>query len=202
MMELNQIIEQLKKMLSPRRFNHSLEVMKSSIRLAEKYGEDVEKAALAGLVHDCAKDMERNAILPACEKYGIIVDEIAASRPELLHGQVGAHMAKELFGIDCPGILAAIADHTMGRPGMDKLSSIVFIADYIEDTRDFDEVDIIRAAAEESLEKAIVAGIDSTIRHILAKGRMLHPQTVATRNWALKQLDEMQTGQKAQEGRQ
>lgn len=191
MMELNQIIEQLKKMLTPRRFNHSLEVMKSSIRLAEKYGGDVEKAALAGLVHDCAKNMDRDAILPACEKYGIMVDEITASKPDLLHGQIGAHVAKELFGIDCPEVLAAIADHTMGRPGMDKLSSIVFIADYIEDTRDFDEVDLIRAAAEESLEKAILAGIDSTIRHILAKGGMLHPQTVATRNWALKQLSEM-----------
>jgi predicted HD superfamily hydrolase involved in NAD metabolism len=191
MMELNEIIKKLEGMLSPRRFNHSLEVMKSSIRLAEKYGEDVEKAALAGLVHDCAKNLDKDAIMSACKKYGIIVDEISAAWPQLLHGQIGAYMAEELFGIDCPRILAAIADHTMGRPGMDKLSSIVFIADYIEDSRDFEEVDIIRKAAEESLEKAIVAGIDSTIRHILVKGRMLHPQTIATRNWALKQLNEL-----------
>jgi predicted HD superfamily hydrolase involved in NAD metabolism len=194
MMELNEIIKRLEKMLPAGRFNHSLEVMKSSIRLAEKYGEDVEKAALAGLVHDCAKNLGKDDILNACRKYGIIVDEITSSAPALLHGQVGAHVAQELFGIDDPEILDAIADHTMGRPGMNKLSSIVFIADYIEDTRDFDEVDIIRAAAEESLEKAIVAGIDSTIRHILIKGRMLHPQTIATRNWALKQLSKLKTG--------
>lgn len=195
-MELNEIIKRLEKMLTAGRFNHSLGVMKSSIWLAEKYGEDLEKAALAGLVHDCAKNLEKDAILPACKKYGIIVDDITASRPELLHGQIGAHMAQELFGIECPGILAAIADHTMGRPGMDKLSSIVFVADYIEAGRNFIEVDIIRKAAEESLEKAIVAGIDSTIRHILTRGRMLHPQTVATRNWALKQLNEPEMGER------
>ncbi len=189
-MELNEIIKKLEIILSPGRFNHSLEVMKASIRLAEKYGEDAEKAALAGLVHDCAKDMRKDDILPACKKYGIIVDEITASRPELLHGQIGSHMAAELFGIECPGILAAIADHTMGRPGMDKLSSIVFIADYIEDSRDYKGVDVIREAAKESLEKAIVAGIDNTIRHILDKGRFLHSQTVATRNWALRRLKE------------
>lgn len=196
MMELNEIIKKLEETLSPRRFNHSLEVMKSSIRLAEKYGEDVEKAALAGLVHDCAKNLDKDAILAACKKYGIIVDEISERWPRLLHGQIGAHVAEDLFGIECPRILAAIADHTMGKPGMDRLSSIVFVADYIEESRDFDEIDIIRAAAEESLERAIVAGLDSTIRHILKKGRMLHPQTIATRNWALRQLNEM----KQQEG--
>lgn len=188
MMELNEIIKKLEQILTAGRLNHSLEVMKASIRLAEKYGEDVEKAALAGLVHDCAKNMRKDAILPACKKYGIIVDEITATRPELLHGQIGAHMAAEMFGIECPGILAAIADHTMGRPGMDKLSSIIFIADYIEDSRDYEGVEAIREAAGESMEKAIVAGIDSTIRHILNKGHLLHPQTVATRNWALEQL--------------
>lgn len=191
MMELNEIIKELEKMLSARRFNHSLKVMEASIRLAEKYGEDAEMAALAGLVHDCAKDLKKDAILPACKKYGIIVDEITSSQPVLLHGQIGAHMARELFGIECHRILDAIADHTMGRPGMDKLSSIVFIADYIEDCRDYEGVDKIREAARESLEKAIVAGVDNTITHILAKGRLLHPQTVATRNWALQQLNEL-----------
>lgn len=189
MMELSEIIKKLEKMLSAGRFNHSLKVMEASIRLAEKYGEDVEKAALAGLVHDCAKDLKRDTILPTCRKYGIIIDDITGRQLELLHGQIGSHMAREVFGIECPRILDAIAEHTMGRPGMDKLSSIVFIADYIEAGRDYDGVDEIRKAADESLEKAIVAGIDNTIRHILAKGRLLHPQTVATRNWALRQLE-------------
>ncbi len=188
MTDLNKMINTLENMLSPRRFNHSIKVMEASIRLAEKYGANVEKAAIAGLVHDCAKDMKKDTIIPACSKYGIIVDDITKAQPQLLHGQIGSFMARELFGIECPQMLAAIADHTMGRPGMDKLSSIVFVADYIEDCRDYEGVEEIRKVAADSLEKAIVAGIDSTIRYILLKGRLLHPQTVATRNWAIKQL--------------
>jgi len=188
MKDLNEMISILKKMLSPYRFSHSVRTMEASIRLAEKYDGDTEKAAIAGLVHDCAKDMEKSAILPACKKYGIVVDDITKMQPKLLHGQIGAHLARELFGIECPQILAAIADHTMGRPGMDKLSTIVFVADYIEDMRNFEGVDEIRKAADESLEKAVLAGIDTTIRHVVDKGFLLHPQTVATRNWALMQL--------------
>lgn len=188
MTELNEMIRILKELLTPHRFNHSVKVMEAGIRLAERYGGDVEKAAIAGLVHDCAKDIKKDAIIPACKKYGIIVDDITKTQPQLLHGQIGSHMARELFGIECPQILAAIADHTMGRPGMDKLSTIVFVADYIEDLRDYEGVEEIRRAADESLEKAVVVGIDTTIRYILAKRRLLHPQTVATRNWALMQL--------------
>ena len=77
----------------------------------------------------------------------------------------------------------------MGSEGMDKLCSVIFIADYIEAGRNYPGVEKIRTAAEESLEKAIVAGIDNTIVHILKKGGLLHPQTIATRNWALKQSE-------------
>lgn len=188
-MNLEQMMAKLQKMLSVKKYAHSLKVMEASIKLADKYGEDVEKAAIAGLLHDCAKDIEADVIFDLCEKYGIIVDEIMKEQPVLLHGLVGSFLARDLFGIDCPRILAAIAGHTMGRAGMDKLCSIIFVADYIEDGRNYAGVDKIREAAGESLEKAIVAGIDNTIAYILEKGRMLHPLTVATRNWALKQLD-------------
>lgn len=198
MIPINEMKQILSNMLTPLRYSHSLKVMEASIRLAGKYGADTEKAAIAGLVHDCAKDMKKDTIIPACEKYGIIIDDIEKEQPHLLHGKIGAHMAKELFDIQCPEILAAIADHTMGRPGMDKLSSIVFVADYIEESRDFEGVDKIRKAAEESLEKAIVTGIDGTIWHILVRGQLLHPQTVDTRNWALRQLSLMKKDAEAE----
>jgi len=190
MMTINEITAQLKKMLSPRRFEHSLKVMEASVKLAEKYGEDVEKAALAGLVHDCAKNLKPEDVLILCDKYGIIVDDIMKKDTALLHGMVGSHLARELFGIEDPRILAAIADHTMGRAGMDTLGKIIFVADYIEETRDFEGVEEIREAAGESLEKAILKGTDATILHVLKKGGLLHPQTVTTRNWALEEVRE------------
>lgn len=194
MLKLDEMTKELQQMLTPARFRHSINTMETCIRLAEKYGADVDKAAIAGLIHDCAKDVDKDAVLPMCEKYGIIVDEIMRSQPKLLHGDIGAHMAKELFGVDDPQILAAVADHTLGRPGMDVISSIVFIADYIEPGREFEGVGEIRRAAEESLEKAIVVGINSTIRHVLRKGQLLHPRSVMTRNWALQKLKEKEQG--------
>ncbi|MEN6316022.1 MAG: bis(5'-nucleosyl)-tetraphosphatase (symmetrical) YqeK [Clostridiaceae bacterium] len=185
-MSIDEIKEKLQQMLSPKRFAHSVHVMEASRMLAEKYGEDLEKATLAGLIHDCARDLGKAETIVLCSKYGIVVDDIMRCQPELLHGKVGAYLARDVFGVECPRVLAAVSEHTMGKEGMDKLCSIIFIADYIEAGRVYPGVEIIRKAAEESLEKAIVAGLDNTIGYILAKGNLLHPQTVATRNWALK----------------
>ena len=77
MLGLDEMIKKLQQILTPKRFRHSMNTMEECIRLAEKYDVDVEKAAIAGLIHDCAKDLDKDAVLPICEKYGIIVDEIA-----------------------------------------------------------------------------------------------------------------------------
>lgn len=156
--------------------------------LAQKYGEDVGKAELAGLIHDCAKDLDKSATFALCKKYDIMVDSVMEKQPEVIHGKVGAFLARDLFGVECPEILAAVSDHTLGREDMDRLSSIVFVADYIEAGRVYPGVDAIRKASEISLEDGIVAGVDNTIEYILKKGGLLHPQIVLTRNWALLQL--------------
>lgn len=193
-MSIDGIKRKLQGMLSQRRFTHSVNVMEAAEQLAHKYGGDVEKAALAGLIHDCAKDLTPNVTFDLCDKYDIIVDKIMRKEPGLLHGMVGSYLARDVFGIDCPDVLSAIADHTMGRPGMDKLSRIIFIADYIEPGRDYPGIERIAEAAQESLEKAIVAGIDCTIADILQKGKLLHPNTVGTRNWALDLLESGEGG--------
>lgn len=187
-MSIDEIKEKLEKVLTPKRFEHSIHVMEAARMLAERFGEDVDRAELAGLIHDCARDMKKGDTLELCCKYGIAPDDIMKDQPELLHGPVGSHLAKELFGVEDSRVLAAVADHTMGCEGMDKLCRIVFIADYIEAGRSYPGVESIRKAAEESLEKAIVAGLDNTIGFIVSKGGLLHPQTINTRNWALELL--------------
>ena len=188
MMNIDEIKSRLQTMLSQKRFNHSIHVMEASRMLAEKYGEDIGKAELAGLIHDCARDLAKSATFALCKKYDIIVDSIMQKRPEILHGMVGSYLAKDLFEVDCRSVLDAVANHTMGCENMNKLSSIVFIADYIEAGRSYEGVEKIRKAAESSLEEAIVAGVDSTIEDNLRKGKLLHPQIVLARNWALEQL--------------
>ena len=188
MNSIDEIRDKLKRTLSPKRFDHSIHVMETSRELAEKYGAEIEEAILAGLIHDCARDLENTDTFALCRKYGIKADPIMQKQPQLLHGIIGSFLARDLFEIDCPRVLTAVAEHTMGKEGMDKLSCIVFIADYIEAGRNYPGVEKIRKAADESLEKAVVAGLDNTIGFILEKRGLLHPQTVATRNWALEQI--------------
>lgn len=187
-MTIDEIKEKLKLVLTPKRYTHSLNVMSTSIELAQKYGADAEKAGLAGLLHDCARDLKKDDLLALCEKYGIITDEITHEYPALLHGQLGACLARELYGAEDQEVLEAIACHTMGRSGMRIISRIVFLADYIEPGRHFPGVENIRLAAEESIEKAMLMGIDNTILFIVENGQPLHPDTVITRNWVLAEL--------------
>jgi len=184
-MPIEEIRKRLRQMLSEKRYSHSLGVMEASKRLAAKYGADVEKAELAGLIHDCARDLTVDETFSYCGKYNIKIDDFLKKNPQLLHGMVGAHLARDIFSVRASDVLAAVENHTMGREGMDKLSSIVFVSDYIEDGRNFPGVEEIRRIAEVSLEKAIVACLDCTISYLVRKGMAIHPQTVITRNWAI-----------------
>ena len=185
-MNLEEKQKKLKLVLKPKRFIHSVNVMNVSVELAGKYGVDKDEAALAGLLHDCARDCSKEELLGYCTQYCIIPDDVLLLQPELLHGRVGAFLARDVYCVDSPQVLEAISSHTMGSPGMDMLACIVFLADYIEPARSFPGVEAIREEAFKDLKKAMLIGIEGTISSILAKGSLLHPDTVATRNWLIK----------------
>lgn len=182
---LQDIQAKLEKRLKPKRFIHSVNTMRTSVELAERYGADTDEAALAGLLHDCARDLSKTKLLTLCDKYGIVPDEVLKRQPGLLHGKIGACIARDDFGIASPQILEAISSHTMGSPGMSLLASIIFLADYIEPARTFPGVDAIREEAFKDLKRAMLIGIDGTISTIIDKGVLLHPDTVMTRNWLI-----------------
>lgn len=189
-MNIEKIKIKLKDALKPKRYAHSIGVMESGIKLAEKYGADIHEAALAGLLHDCARDLDDDEAFRLCSHYGIEIDEISRQQPELLHGRLGAMLAGDCYEVRSEQVLDAIAVHTMGRPGMALLEKIIFLADYIEPGRNFPEVEEIRLAAEDDLEKALLLAMDSTLKYILKKNRLIHPDTIATRNWLLRICNE------------
>lgn len=184
--KLTDILKKLELTLKPKRFIHSVNVMYVSVELAERYGADKDEAALAGLLHDCARDCSNEELLDYCIKYGITPDDVLLLQPQLLHGKIGACLAHDKYCVEFPRVLEAIKSHTMGTPGMDLLACIVFLADYIEPARIFPGVEAIRKEAFKDLQKAMLTGIDGTISSILEKGKLLHPDTVATRNWLIK----------------
>ena len=170
------IIKKLQKALSQRRFIHTRGVAEESVRLARVHGADEKKAYIAGLLHDCAKDIPNKEKIELCKKYGVEIDKVLAEQPDLLHQFLGAELAKNLYGIADKEILDAIRYHTTGRPDMGMLEKIVYLADFFEPSRRFYEGrDEIKALAYKDLDKAVAFSLKHTIDYNENKKRLIHP---------------------------
>lgn len=182
----DEMIKYLKENLKEKRFNHSINVRDTAVKLAKIYGEDIEKAKIAGLVHDCAKNMSNEEILDISKKNGYNIDEVCENMPSILHGYVGAYVAKNIMKIENNDILNAITYHTTGKKNMTLLEKIIYISDYIEPLREFPEVDQLREVAyNEGINKALILSFNNTIKYIVSKGQLLHKDTVDARNYIL-----------------
>lgn len=161
------IRKKLKSSLDLRRFEHSLSVSYICIALAMRYGYNLEKAELAGLLHDCAKQYDDTVILNKCAKYNISITESEKMAPGILHAKLGAFMAMHKFHINDNDIVSAILSHTTGKPGMSLLEQIVFVADYIEPRRDKAPfLSKIRKIAFEDLDKATYLIMENTLNYL------------------------------------
>jgi predicted HD superfamily hydrolase involved in NAD metabolism len=181
-MTIDEMKNKLQAVLKPKRYTHSINVMETAGKLAEKYGIDMEKAALAGLLHDCARDIKGEKVFELCDEFGIKVDYIGIKQPELLHGAIGSKLAVTEYGIDDTEILDAICYHTTGCENMSLLSKIVFMADYIEPGRTFPGANDARKLAYKDIDSAMVMALDKTIKYVIDRGALIHPNTVNARN--------------------
>ncbi|MDF2524347.1 MAG: metal dependent phosphohydrolase [Clostridiales bacterium] len=174
--------EKLEKTLNFKRFVHSVNVMKTAVDLAHNYDIDADKAAVAGLLHDCARDVKGEKVFELCTRFGIKVDYITKSQPELLHGPIGAYLAKTEYQVEDPEIIGAIRCHTTGCEKMTILDKIIFIADYIEPNRNFPGIYEIRKEAYSDINRALVFALNRTIKFVMTKGALIHPDTINARN--------------------
>lgn len=180
-MNRKQIIEAVKAQMPERRWTHTLGVMETAVKLAKQYGADPVKAELAAILHDVCKFWAIPDQARTIRDNGLQLDVLDYDK-ELWHAHAGAFVAKMEFGIEDEEVLDAIRYHTSGRENMALLDKIVCLADYMEPGRDFPGVHNIRELAEHSLEKALVAGFDSTIGFLLSKNKRIYPLTIAARN--------------------
>lgn len=178
-MTTEQMKEKLGGMLTDHRFTHSLGVMETAEKMARLFHADVQKAQTAGLLHDCAKQIDRETQLAMCDEMGVALDEIKRENTALLHAELGAKLAETEFGITDHEILGAIKYHTLGRANMTVLEKILYLADIIEPNRkEFEGLKELRALCEKNLDEALLYGLELTIAHIGRKGRILHTQTM------------------------
>ncbi len=186
MADRSMIIARLQQTLDKERFEHSLRAEIVALSLAKKWRVSDSLASTAALLHDCARRWDRPQLLRQAKRMGIAVDPVSRLEPKLLHAELGARLAKKEFGIGSAAVLNAIRRHTIGCEGMSKLDKIIYLADHIEEGRDFGGVKRVRRLAFRDLDKAIVASASNTIAYLLEKGLPIHAGTVATRNYYLK----------------
>ena len=181
----NLTLEQLRPIalsfLKHKRIPHVLGTEQEAIRLAERYSADVEKARRAALLHDCTKKLEMEEQLALCKQYGIELDELEQVALKLLHSKTGAAIARNVFGVD-DELYSAIWYHTTGRANMTLMEKIIYLADYIEPTRDFPDVDVLRKACYEDLDKGLLLGLEMSIEEMQRMGNPVHHATVEARD--------------------
>ena len=167
--------------LKHKRIPHVLGTEQEAIRLAERYGADVEKARRAALLHDCTKKLDMEEQLALCRRYGIQLDELEQKALKLLHSKTGAAIARDVFGVD-DDIYSAIWYHTTGHAGMTKLEKIIYLAVYIEPSRDFPGVDKLRKVCYEDLDRGLLMGLEMTIEEMTSMGNPVHHATIEARD--------------------
>lgn len=186
---IEDIQEKLRKKLKKGRYIHTLGVEYTSVCLAMKYGANLEAAELAGLLHDCAKELPGKKLIQICRLKGEKVSKMEYQNPFLLHGKAGACLAKDKFGVDDEDILNAIRYHTTGRPKMTLIEKIVFVADYIEPNRKkADNLTELRQMAFENLDEAVLAILEQTLDYLNESGKEIDRHTVITRDYYKKLL--------------
>ncbi len=182
-MDIELIKVRLRKMMSKERFEHSINVSQVARKLALKYNHsEVAKAEVAGLLHDCAKDLDYNILEKMRIEYNIKNDEIIQKIPKLLHPLVGAAIAEKEFNIQDPAILKAIRSHSTGAPRMSLLDKIIYLSDKIEPLRNNEGVEEARKIAEFSLDRAVLKVLDMGLLYLINKGFLIHPVTIEARN--------------------
>lgn len=168
--------------LTEKRVAHVLGCENEAVSLANCWGEDPERAAVAGILHDITKKLSAEEQLKLCEKYGIINDAAEVANPKLLHAKTGAAFARELFGIE-DDIYGAIRWHTTGKPDMTLLEKIIYLADFVEPTRDFPGVEELRELCFEDIDEAMAKGLEMSLEFIRSGGAEPYKDSVEACEW-------------------
>ena len=169
-------------LLRCKRVPHVLGTEETAAQLALRWGEDEASARRGALLHDCTKKLNREQHLALCRQYGIQLDPEERREEKLLHAATGAAVARHVFGVP-PEVESAIRWHTTGKPDMTTLEKILYLADYIEPTRDFCDLTELRALAFRDLDGAMLLGLEMAVRDLRERGIALHSNSVLARDY-------------------
>jgi len=186
--DISKIKKELAKELDSKRYEHTLGVAYTAACLAMRYDCDINRAYLAGLLHDCAKCMSHDERLRYCEKHDLEVTNIERENPALLHAKVGAEMCRRKYDVKDEEICSAVRFHTTGRPGMTLLEKIIFIADYLEPNRDeAEDLPIVRKQVFCDIDEALRTILKDTLLYLDGTDKVIDPMTMQTYQYYINQ---------------
>ena len=190
---MEKIISWLKENLSEERFLHSVSTSKTAKKLAKEFGVDEDRAELAGLLHDCAKEIPYEKMLEIIKENNLDIDEDEIKAKKVLHAPLSAYLAEKVFKVTDEEILSAIRFHTIGKINMTTMEKIIYLADKIEpETRVEPYFEELRQELEKtkSLDKTILLSFKMTIKSLTDRDLPINYKTVEVYNYLLKKADE------------
>ena len=198
--EISGLRERVMKLLSDRRYAHTLGVEKAALRIAEAVSPELcALSRVAALLHDVTKEMNQNELV---RSYGLMLSESNLKSPETLHALTAVPYIMEHFPeFSSEDVLFAIKTHTTGSPEMSTLGKIIYVADYIEEGRRYESSRLLREElyfalskatdsedAKAALDRAAISSIEYTINHLTSQNKFIHELTCLTKDALKKQL--------------
>ena len=182
MKSFKEVYDEVEKRLSKARVYHSKCVAVRCVELADKYGVDQESAKMVGIIHDIAQEMPNDEKIKYCREHSLEVDEIERLSPGLLHGKIGAHIAKTEFGYS-EDLCSAIRYHSTGKEKMSLLDKILYVADMSSQDRDFPDKDHIIKLADKNLDECVKYILKVCITELMEKNKKIHFNSIKALNY-------------------
>ena len=197
--QLSKLREKISSTMSEKRFAHTAAVEKMAERLGHIYApEKINILRTAALLHDLTKEKKLPEQLELCEKYSITVKSDDICAPKTFHARTAAAVIKndpQYAEYADDDVISAVRWHTTGRSGMSICEKIIYLADYIDDSRKFEDCvklreyfwdgfhfDMTDTEKTEHLENTLILSYDMTIRNLLEEGKPIAKDTFDARN--------------------
>lgn len=173
----------LKNSIPAHRYEHTLAVVRMVKLIAAKYHLDEKNCVIAALLHDCGREIAVNESVDFAVQHGLKPNKIEQCQPILLHAKIGEYLAKTKYGIYDKEILEAILYHSTGGKNMSTVAMAVYIADMLEESRDFAGVDELRQSVGSlTLQQLMIKCLTSTVSYLLATGGLIHLDSIKAYN--------------------
>jgi len=169
LIDLDEIMGWLRSRLSHHRFTHTLNVANEALRLAQNYGLNGDEAYIAGLLHDCCKEIPHDEMLNILKDSDIINDQAFIDSPKVWHGYAAAEYIRDEFSVHNVEIINAVRYHTTGRGEMSRIEEVIYLADLVSAERSYPGVESLRAKCYRSIEEAMMEALDFMLGEVAKK---------------------------------